>query len=244
MLLKNILYGLFFSALVVVAGCGSKEKKNDSTRQKLDNPFPATGMCVADSTPVLSNISENRTSSYLHWADVVKLEPDSQADSSHPGTFFHHIVLDGGINGFVKTSDIVPGGKLAAITDSISIYSSNDSALKTGASFVPMDIVIAASEGTMWTEIRSGKNGKKGWIQSGHLAYNQTDIQAATAIAAALAEPDPQKRNDGLHAIVNNLQYDKSVFLAKIPAPSISQEKTDSANGTNEPESAGTNMAE
>jgi hypothetical protein len=137
-------------------------------------------------------------------------------------------------------------GRNAAVIDSVSVFSCGDSASATGESFAPMEIVTVGVEKEAWTEILSGAGGKKGWIRSGHLAYNPVDVEAASAIAAALAEPDSQKRLAGLQAIAGDSRFDKSVFLAKIPAPALSPEipaPPDSEAGT-QPESSGVNMAE
>jgi|WetSurMetagenome_2_1015567.scaffolds.fasta_scaffold40387_3 hypothetical protein len=235
---------LFIIGIFLMAGCGSKEKKSEASQIK-SVTLPPTAICCVDSVPVYLNTSASLINKYLHWGDVVKLEPDSQHDPAHAGSFYFHIVLDDGTNCFVAPSAVVPGGQLAAVTDSLKIYLHGDSTAATGTSFAPMEVVIAAPEGTAWTEIRSSKSGKKGWVRSGHLAYHQTDIQVAIAIVTALAEPDTQKRATSFQEIINNPEYDKSIFLAKIPPELASPAaKLASVDSIAKPDSAGHNMAE
>jgi len=241
---KSFIITLFLVIVFLFIGCGSKGKRPENSQSKLVSVFPQTALCAVDSAPVFMNTSASQTNKYLHWGDVVRLEPDSQPDPAHAGSFYYHIVLDDGTNCFVKPSSVVPGGQLAAVTDSLKIYLRGDSTAATRASFAPMEIVIAAPEGTTWTEIRASKSGKNGWIQSGHLAYHQTDIQVANAIATALAEPDTQKRANSLQEIINNPEYDKSIFLAKIPPQLFSPATSAPVDSTAKPDSVGSNMAE
>jgi hypothetical protein len=134
----------------------------------------------------------------------------------------------------------------AAVIDSVLLYSSEDTASATGTSLSPLEIVKAGPEGKTWTEILSGGTGSKSFIKSGHLTFNQADIEAAAAIAAALKEPDFQTRTSAFEVIANNPKFDGSVFLAKIPAQPVMPETSEVPETSKEapPDSAGTNMAE
>lgn len=207
--------------LWVLIGCGTKtEKKQDVATLFEDASKEA--VCIWDKVPLREDPNEKGKwlTSVSVGEKVVYLD-EAAVDStpSKPVTYYKITLLDGK-TGWVRSDFIVLNGKPAVLLSATPYYNRPDLLTKTDKSFGHMDIVGVKSTQGDWLEVVGKRTGgtwiESGWIKESNISYKDIDIAVAKFALAAIEINDEAKKISALEDIVNNPDFQGSVFIESI----------------------------
>jgi hypothetical protein len=214
---KTTLLLLLAIIALVTVSCNSG---NSGTTASGDSK---AAVCIWDNVPLkdapgesgkwLSSISIGETATYL--GDTKEEKTDKKS------TTYIKIRLKDGKEGWAQGDLVVLKSKPAAIVESSEIYSRPNLLNKTGKSFSKMDIIAVKSEKDGFIEVvgkrKDGKWIENGWLKPKGITYDEVDIAVAKFATKALEISDSRKREEAINEIVNNTDFNNSVFISSLP---------------------------
>jgi hypothetical protein len=208
---KNYFLFLFIAGYFIVS-CSTS-----GTSDKIHESVAA--VCIWDNAPLREVPGKSgKWISGLSIGETVLYMNEIQIDSTEQRPISYiKVKLKDGKEGWAQNDFVVLNSKPATLRENAEIYSRPDLLNKTGKSFSQMDIIAVKSEQDGFIEVTGRRKGARwmesGWLRTGAVSYEDVDIAVAKFASKALEIADQNKREEAIMEIVNNSDFDSSVFI-------------------------------
>lgn len=212
---------ILLSFVCFIIGCGTKTEKPQNVTALFED-VEKEAVSIWDKVPLREDPNEKgKWLTSVSLGEKVVYLDETAVDSapSRPVTYYKITLLDGK-TGWVRSDFIVLRGKPAVFLSATPFYSRPDLLTKTDKSFSQMDIVGVKNSQGDWIEVIGKRTDatwiESGWVKDNNVSFKDIDIAVAKFAKGALEINDEVKRISALEDIVNNPDFQSSVFIEYI----------------------------
>jgi len=143
-------------------------------------------------------------------------------DSLNKNRKYLKVRLADDTEGWSAADFIVSNGKIGVFLEGTFIYKRPDLLTKTEKKFERLDIVAVKNTQDGWNEVvgkrTEGTWIENGWIKTGKLSFESTDIAVAKFLTGAMAKDNEEDQKEALGIILDNPDLVSSDLIADVQA--------------------------
>ena len=139
------------------------------------------------------------------------------------------VKLKDGVEGWVESRFVAIDAVPFAVTEKTKIYKRPDVLTATKKTLEAMQYVVVLTDQDEWLEIKTKINGEswfsEGWVKASKLSKREIDVTVAILAKRALAIKSAEKKKEALNEILDNSDFNESVFIQGLEEYLMDMEK-------------------
>ena len=202
---------------------GDSNSGNSENTDGTDNKKPEMNViCIWNAVSLKKEANEKGkyiTTMYLGEVGKTYGETITDSSTSKPKDYIK-IKLADGTEGWIQKNLVAVDSKSYAVKTRTKLYQRPDILSSTKKEFDFMQFVIVTETQEDWMKVKGKKIEDtwftEGWVKVDNLTDNEIDITVAALVERALGETDATKKLNALTEILDNPDFESSIFINRV----------------------------